>query len=238
MKAYAYREERMTKLIGIDYQLSTIKKFKEVKFHVQSFLMEEKKIKDISLSRLNLKFIIEFEDYLKTVKKQKPITINKIIQRLKSVIKACVDYGWLTKNPFFEHKPLKEDIVLVYLLEDEILKLKGFKFSQERLELVKNLFLFSIYTGLPYNEATELKYSNLISDKEGDIWINIVRKKTNRNILIPLLEEAKRMLEFFPMQTSGYVLPKLSNQKFNSYLKEISDIVGIQKRLTHHTARK
>lgn len=238
MKAYAYKEERMKKLVGIDYQVSTIKKFMEVRNHLKSFLLIEKKSKDIQLQSLDLKFLIEFEDYLKVIKKQKPITINKIVQRLKSIIKTCIDYGWLARNPFFEHKPLKEDLVIVYLSDDELFKLKEFQFKQERLNQVRNLFLFSVYTGLAYYEASELKYSNLVGDNEGDIWIKIIRKKTNKMISIPLLDEAKIILKSLKSHSTDYVLPKLSNQKFNSYLKEITDIVGIEKRVTHHTARK
>lgn len=74
---------------------------------------------------------------------------------------------------------------------------------------------------------------------DGNDWIKMVRQKTQKEINIPLLPQAKRMIEkYHQSEEQEYILPPLSNQKINSYLKEIAEITGIKKHLTHHTARK
>jgi integrase/recombinase XerD len=100
------------------------------------------------------------------------------------------------------------------------------------------MFIFCCYTGLAYNEMSELKTSHIITGFDGNDWIQMKRKKTNHQISIPLLPMSKLIIDKYFESNKLEVLPKISNQKFNSYLKEIADIVGISKNLTHHLARR
>ena len=115
-----------------------------------------------------------------------------------------------------------------------------YHFSQERLEQVKNIYLFSVYTGLAYNEAVNLLHDHISRGFDGRNWITLTRQKTDREFSIPLLPQAEKLIGILAesKEDDGYVLPRISNQKINSYLKEIAEIVGIHKKLTHHTARK
>jgi integrase/recombinase XerD len=121
----------------------------------------------------------------------------------------------------------------VYLTDVELKNLESYRFSQDRLQHVKDLFIFCCYTGLAYNEMTTLTTNNIEIGFDGKEWIQMIRKKTNRKISIPVLPKAREILDKY-----DNALPSISNQKFNSYLKEISELVGIDKKLTHHTARK
>jgi integrase len=78
-----------------------------------------------------------------------------------------------------------------------------------------------------------LSTKNIEIGFDGKEWIQMVRKKTNRKISIPILPKAREILDKY-----NESLPGISNQKFNSYLKEISELIGINKKLTHHIARK
>ena len=104
---------------------------------------------------------------------------------------------------------------------------------------MRDYYLFSVYTGLAYNEAFGLKEEHIIKGFDGQLWIKMIRQKTQREINIPLLPQALKIIQKYHIaEDQEYILPTISNQKMNSYLKEVAEIVGIKKNLTHHTARK
>lgn len=239
LKLFKERLDKMEKLVGKEYTVRTFRKFREVYHHTQNFVNEIYHAKDIPFKKLNFKFIQDFQEYLLIQKHHKPITANKILQRVNQIVSLAVKYKYIPEMPFKGYKPLKEVKKLVYLTEEEVKKLENFQFAQERLAKVRDLYMFSVYTGLAYNEAFGLKYEHIIKGFDGKEWIKMVRQKTQREINIPLLPQAKRIMEKYHLsEEQEYVLPTISNVKMNSYLKEIADIVGIHKRLTHHTARK
>lgn len=121
----------------------------------------------------------------------------------------------------------------MYLTDEELKRLEKHTFSQVRLKQVKDLFIFCCYTGLAFTEMSTLTTNNIEIGFDGNEWIQMIRKKTNRKISVPVLPKAKEILEKYYNE-----LPSISNQKFNSYLKEITALLGIDKKLTHHTDRK
>lgn len=233
-KKYLAKQE---KLIGKDIQQATWNKFNYVCNHVTSFIYSKYKKKDYSLENLNQQFLDDFEYYLKAVKNQKQVTINKSIQRFRKAIKIAVSEGYLDKDPFMLHKPKRVIKNVVFLSQIELEKIEHHGFRQSRLELVRDLFIFCCYTGLAYNEMNNLKKHHIIDGFDGNKWIQMKRQKTGKDISVPLLPKAAEIIEKYTSE-SEYVLPKLSNQRINSYLKEIAGIIGVEKRITHHTARK
>lgn len=237
---FGKRLDHMTKLEGKEYKLSTIIKCREVYGHIKDYLSVNYTSSDIPINQLNYDFIKSYEQYL-LCKNLKSITINKIIQRLRQVVIYAVRCGHITRDPFVDYKPLKEIKQLVFLSKEELQKLENYTFSQQRLEDVKNIYLFSVYTGLAYNEAMELQPKHIVKGFDKRDWIVITRLKTQHEVSVPLLDKARMILDSFADRMDefgGYYLPRVTNQKVNSYIKEIADIVGIEKKLTHHTARK
>ena len=238
MQVFKKKIDSMEKLIGKSYSKGTLTKFKEVFAHVLDYLAEVHKVKDIALPSLNNDFIQGFQEYLLINKNHKPVTANKIIQRVCQIVWIGINYDG-AKYPFRNYKPLKEVKQLIYLTEEEIKILENFQFTQERLERVRDYYLFSVYTGLAYNEDFGLKEEHIIKGFDNQLWIKMIRQKTQREINVPLLPQALRIIQkYHQTGDQGYILPTISNQKMNSYLKEIAEIVGIKKKLTHHTARK
>ena len=235
---YKERLRKMEALVGKEYTPATLKKFKEVYAHVQEYVAERFGVKDIPLKQLGYAFIKQYEEYL-LERGLKPITINKIIQRLRQMITYALRCNYIQRDPFVDYKPLKERKQLIFLTQEELDKLECYHFSQERLEQVKNIYLFSVYTGLAYNEAVNLLHDHISRGFDGRNWITLTRQKTDREFSIPLLPQAEKLIGILAesKEDDGYVLPRISNQKINS-LKEIAEIVGIHKKLTHHTARK
>ena len=202
---------------------------------VKAFVLWKFNRIDYPLNKLKMQFLHDFEFYLKTVKHQKQITINKSIQRFRKVIKNAVGEGFLIKDPFMLFKPKGIRKKVVFLSPEELRTLEQFDFSQPRLNMVRNLFVFCCYTGLAYAEMTALLKKHIIKGFDGQLWIEMERIKTKKMIRVPLLPKALDILDYYDDEE---VLPKISNQRFNSYLKEMANIIGIEKRLTHHTARK
>lgn len=243
-RIYDEKLAKMELLAGKEYTPATIQKFQEVYAHLKTYLTESQRRAesqrkpDIPLKQLDYSFIKHFEEHL-LARSLKPITINKIIQRLRQIVGYAVKCGHIQRDPFADYKPMKEKKRLVYLTPEELQRLENYHFSQHRLEQVKNIYLFSVYTGLAYNEASQLQRKHLITGMDGKPWIEMVRRKTGREFAIPLLPQAAELLRILaPEEGDGFLLPRISNLKINSYLKEIGEVIGIDKRLTHHTARK
>jgi integrase len=227
---------KLEKLIDKDIKLTTWKKFSYAYNDVAAFIKFKFNKRDLPLKDLDLNFLIDFEYYLKTEKNNKQITVNKTIQRFRKPIKNAIFEGYLDKDPFFMYKTNRVKKEVIFLTTKELKKLEKHVFKQDRLQIVADLFIFCCYTGLAYNEMDSLKSENIIVGFDKMEWINIKREKTNKLISVPILPKAKSILNKY--SDGNELLPSISNQKFNSYLKEIADIIEINKRITHHIARK
>lgn len=233
------RIKRMESLVGKEYSPSTLQKFREVFAHVERYIQNLYKSTDIPIRRVDYFFVKQFEDTLLS-QGLKAITINKIMQRLRQMVVYAFKCNYIQQDPFVEYRPLKERKRLVFLMQEELKLLEDYHFAQQRLEEVKNIYLFSVYTGLAYHEAQALQPKHIVKGFDGRNWINLVRQKTDREIAVPLLPQAEILIIWFEKfcKVNEYVQPRISNQKVNSYLREIAEVVGIDKKLTHHTARK
>ncbi|NER10020.1 Site-specific recombinase XerD [Muriicola jejuensis] len=229
--------QKQRRLIGIDLQLGTWKKFNYAHKQARDYIKWKFGQHDLPMKELNLQFLHDFEYYLKTERSQSQITINKCIQRFRKPIRIAVAEEYIKQDPFMLYKPGRVKKEVVFLTQEELTVFENHTFKQPRLELVKNLFVFCCYTGLPYNEMANLRQEHLVNGFDGNQWIKMKRGKTGKLVSVPLLPKAKTLLYLY-QNDSEFLLPRISNQKINSYLKEIAGILGIKKRITHHTARK
>ncbi len=229
--------KQLKTLTGIDIKQITYNKFEYVKNDVRAFIKWKFKTNDYPLKKLELQFLNDFEYYLKVVKKQKQVTINKGIQRFRKPIKVAVSERYLEVDPFLLYKSKRVNKEVVFLSPEELKKLEEHEFTQPRLQFVKDLFVFCCYSGLPYRELMDLKYSNIIKGFDGNKWIKMKREKTSKTLSIPLLPKALEIIERYS-NSGKSVFARISNQRYNSYLKEIAVIIGIDKNFTTHMARK
>lgn len=238
LEVFEFHIQKQKKLIGIETTETSIAKFHQTQKHLKTFLWFTYKRKDMSLKELKYAFIEEFEFYLKTEKKFSPHTVYKTIQRFKQMVRVGISLGYLDKNPFMmhvNHKPKKE---VVFLTVEELEKLENHNFKIKRIEQIRDLFVFCCYTGLAFTEMKNLEKKHIVQGFDSNQWIKMVRQKTKRTVSVPLLPKAMSIIEKYEVSDEVYVFPRISNQKFNAYLKEVADIVGIEKNLTHHLGRK
>ena len=195
-------------------------------------------ISDISLKEINHMFITDLENYLRTESKCNENTTAKFMQTFKMIVIIAKNNGWIYTDPFSNYKIRLKRVDRGYLTDAELQKIMKKKFPTKRLEQVRDVFLFSCYTGLSYVDVRELKANDIKISFDGKPWIMIHRHKTDTPENVPLLKIPQMLLQKYEGQLpKGQLLPVLSNQKLNSYLKEIADLCGINKNITFHLAR-
>ncbi len=232
---------QVEQLLHSDYSPGTLERYKTALTHVQSFMKWKFNVDDIDIRKLSYQFVTDYEFWLKAEQKCSHNTAVKYIGNLKKIINICIKNGWLDKDPFFGWKMNKREVVREYLSDDEIEKVYHHDFSTSRLTLVRDIFIFSCYTGLAYADIEKLKRSEIIIGIDGEKWISIQRQKTETPSRIPLLEIPLEILDKYKddirCSNKDQLLPIFSNQKMNEYLKEIAQICGIEKEFTFHCAR-
>jgi site-specific recombinase XerD len=149
--------------------------------------------------------------------------------------------GWLNKDPFTNYKSKVKEVERVYLTEEEIQTIINKDFKIERVGMVRDIFVFSCFTGLAYIDVKQLTKNHIGLGIDGDKWIFKNRQKTDTASKIPLLPMAQEIINKYENHpvciNEDRLLPIFSNQKMNAYLKEIADICEINKDLTFHIAR-
>lgn len=160
-------------------------------------------------------------------------TIYQYHARCKAAFSLAFNRGKIKQNPYAEfkmNKGEKKDIIWLTMKELDTLMNKDFKI--ERLEKVRDLFIFQCFSGLSYGDMAELERKDYQKNNRGQIFIDKHRKKTGKRFISIVLSEGKRILDKYDFQ-----LPVLSNQKYNTYLKEVQETCGLDKELHTHLGR-
>lgn len=225
----------------------TLRSYMTSQRYLLEFIKKEYKTSDVYLENLNYQFIIGFENFLRSYVCSKSLrtignnTTIKHIKRLRKMMNMAIALEWIHKDPFIKFKAKLEKKEREFLTQHELELLEEYESTIVRLDLVKDLFLFSCYTGIAYIDIMQLTYENILKGIDGNLWIDITRVKTKTSVRLPLLETPKNIVLKYKTdlraQSINKVFPKISNQKLNSYLKEIADLCGIKKNLTFHMAR-
>ncbi len=241
IKIFENYNDKVKKLIGIDYSLATWTKYDRTKRFTHLFIQWKYKEQDLPIQCLDMEFVNDLELWLKTERKCGQNATMKYICILKMIVLFCVDNNWLEKDPFARFRMSKEEVIPEFLMKEEIQSISSKEIKIERLRQVRDVFLFCCFTGLAYVDIKKLNASEVSVGVDKELWIFTRRGKTNIPSRIPLLPMSQKILEAYKDHpqcvNTGKLLPVLSNQKYNAYLKELADICGISKNLTTHTAR-
>lgn len=232
---------KMAALIDTEYSEGTVKRYKISLKHTADFLQWKYQVSDIDIRKIDHAFITDYEFYLRSVRKCCNNSAVKYIKNFGKIVRTCLANGWLEVDPFRNYKAKTKKVDRVFLSEEELEVIAKKEFVSERLGQVRDVFLFSCFTGLAYVDVQKLKRSDIGKGVDGEQWIFKNRQKTDTTSRIPLLPTALKILnkyrDFPQCLNQDRVLPVLSNQKMNAYLKEIADVCGITKPITFHIAR-
>ena len=206
--------------------------------HITAFLKSKYSRTDLKLSELTYVVLHDFDLYLRTKVGQAPNTATKTLKTFKTITLFGGKLGILHHDPFVNLRFHMEPVDRGFLTDEEILRVANKDLGIQRLELVRDIFIFSCFTGLAYIDVSNLTPDHIVTmdDKQ---WIMTKRQKTSVETNVLLLDIPRAIIAKYSHKTyrDGKLFPVLTNQKTNSYLKEIADLCGIKKKLTFHLAR-
>jgi site-specific recombinase XerD len=238
---FQQHNEDMRAQVGKEYAAGTLERYQTSLKLTKEFLKHKYNRDDIYLSELQFNFITDYEFFLKTVRGNSHNTASKYLRNFKKIIRIAVVNGWLKRDPFLAYKCSLREVKRDYLTQDELDRIMAKRFPSERLTHVRDVFVFCCYTGLAYADVYKLSSSDISRGIDGEYWLFTERRKTGVSSNVPLLPPALEILEkyedYAEAMNGKQLLPVITNQKLNAYLKEIADVCGINKKLTFHIAR-
>ncbi|NVO11658.1 MAG: site-specific integrase [Bacteroidales bacterium] len=241
IQVFEYHNQQMYQLIGKDFSLGTFKRYKTSLNHIREFIVHQYKVKDMYLCELNYEFITNLEYFLKKTKNCEHNSALKYISNFQKIINLALKNEWTDNDPFKHFQKRFKEVERGFLTNEELLAIEQKSITIPRLAVIRDIFVFSCYTGLSYAEVAKLSPSNIVLGIDGEKWIHIRRTKTDVKSTVPLLPKALGIIEKYKehpiVQDKGKLLPVMTNQRMNSYLKELGDICGVTKVLTYHLAR-
>ena len=221
---------------------ASLQKYRRSAELLKNFIRKTYGVSNIDIDKINSAFIYNLETYLKFESEFKGVvgiknnSVVKYFKNFKTICNYGIKMELIDKNPFNVYNGKLKVKDATFLSTEELNLIESKTFAVERLEKVKNMFLFSCYTGYAPIDACNLTSSNLIQDSNGLFWIKTDRAKTGIRANVPVLPPTQKIIDKYKDSETG-LIPKLSNQKMNAYLKEIADLCGIEKKLTWYVAR-
>ncbi len=241
MEVFKQHNDQMKALINQEFSPLTFERYETSFRHTQEYMRWKYQIDDIDIKQLNYEFISNYEFWLKSERKCDHNTTVKYLSNFKKIVHICIKNGWLDRDPFVGFKMTKREVERPFLVEEELTRIIEEDFKMPRLRQVRDIFIFCCYTGLAYADVKKLTREEITTGIDGEKWIWTSRQKTDTTTRVPLLPRALAILDRYKDDpqclNKGRLLPVLSNQKMNNYLKEISDACEITKKMTFHTAR-
>jgi site-specific recombinase XerD len=232
---------KMKLLVGKEYAQLTYIRYETTLAHTKKFLLYKYGKEDMDVKKLDYSFINEFAFWLKAIRNCNQNSTIKYLSNFKKIVNFCIQSGFIVRNPFVGFKLVKKEVVREILSKEDLEKMSAVRFPTERSGQVRDIFLFCCYTGLAYADIKKLKRSEIVIGVDGERWIFTSRQKTDTPSKIPLLPAALEILARYENNpiclNKDLLMPVLSNQKMNDYLKQIADLSGIDKVLTFHIAR-
>jgi integrase len=234
LEIFEHHNKQMKELIGQEFSPLTYERYTTSKKHTHDFMKWKYNMDDMNIKDLNYEFITDYEFWLKSVRKCDHNTTMKYLSNFKKIVNICLKNGWLQRNPFLGYKMTKREVERPFLTQEELSAIASKTFLAQRINQVRDIFLFSCYTGLAYADVKKLSRSEISIGIDGEKWIFTHRQKTESATRIPLLPPAQEILDKYADHpqclNASRLLPVLSNQKMNGYLKEIADMCGITKK--------
>jgi integrase len=241
LSIYDEHNTQIEQLVGLDYSYGAYRRHIRTRNHLAAFIKKEFKLEDLFIVEVDLNFINRFHHFLKTKKIGNQNTTTKYVVNFKKIMRIAFANNWVKKDPFYHWKANWKKVERDVLTEAELRSIIEKELPLKRLDQVRDIFVFCCFTGLAYVDVRRLSKNHIVFGMDGNRWIKINRSKTNSRSIIPLLPATQKILSKYVNHTqnsmNGLLLPVISNQKTNVFLKEIATLCNIEKNLTFHLAR-
>jgi len=242
IQAFDYHNLKINEQVKIGKVVKkTHERYIITKNKVENFMKHQYKVSDMPLPDMRLRFVTEFEHYLLTKEKLQSNTAHKYIKNLKKVMNMSVGLDWIPSNPFNNFRCSYTSPEREVLTQEELNLIMNKNIELPRLQEVRDVFIFCCYTGFAYSDVYKFERHALTLGIDGEYWLSTNRQKTGTRESVPLLPIALDIIQKYRDHEYciqyNKLLPVNSNQRYNSYLKELADICGIKKKITTHIAR-
>ncbi len=241
LEFYREHNDKFSQLVGKEYTPATLQRYETSLKHTANFIKHTYAKNDMPISKVNHKFLSDYEFYLKTVKDCSHNTVMKYLKNFKKLTRIALANNIISIDPFANYKLTLKKVDRGFLSDEELDTLINKKMVSKRLENVRDCFVFSCFTGLAHTDLKRLTPENIVIGTDGGKWIKIARRKTNNLSSIPVFPVTQNIIDKYKNDaycvTKNVLLPVLTNQKMNAYLKEIAEVCGISLNLTSHIAR-
>ncbi|MFS2738135.1 site-specific integrase [Parabacteroides merdae] len=238
MGLFRENNEEYALRVGVNRAPNTLYLYKNTYRLVEGFLKERYKVSDIPFKALDESFIEAFELYLRIDRKFQTGTSIGHVQRLKHIAQIAVNRAVVPFSPFKDFSPMKPGQKQMYLTREELDKLMGTTFDTPNRNFTRDMFLFSVFTGICYCDMRNLTEKNVVRDYEGNLWIETRRQKTGTPENVRLLDIAVKIMEKYRgMAPEGKLFPMLTKESMNIHLKKMAVQCGIDRNLSFHVAR-
>ena len=235
---FARHNEDFKKRVGVNRELSTQVQYENSLNHLKRFMSLKCKLSDIPFTQLDFSFIEKYDFYLRVELKLKPNTILGIMRHLRKMIKLATGEGIITRDPFDGYSPERPKAEQKYLTRDELQKIITTPLDHPCRYLTRDMFLFSVFTGLAYRDICNLTEKNIVRASDGVLWIETTRQKTGTPCEIPLMEIPMQILDKYKgLAPDGKLLPMQSCGRLNKNLKVIAQLCGLKRKLIFHAGR-
>lgn len=238
---FDYYIDTISAQVGSGFSAGTLKHYKTSKNRLQEFVKKNYRKNDLNILDVDYSFIAAFDTFLKEQYKNNLNTVWGYHKHLKKVLNIAVAMDHILKNPYLKFKVKKQEAKRECLTLKEIDLIREKEIDVKRLGIVRDIFLFACFTGLSYVDISKLNEDHIQRGLDGENWIIVDRTKTSTRCRVPLLDVPRKILDRYKnnpvCENRGVLLPVLTNQRMNSYLKELADICHIKKNLTMHVAR-
>ena len=229
--------EDFRKMVGYGRSEKSYQRYAIVYRHLKAFIQMQYQIDDIPFKHVTITLINAFEQYLRVTLGLKNNTVWVYMITFKHILSLARAAGAIRSDPFATYKNRFEQVERGYLTEDEVQKLLQFRTENTTQRLVRDMFLFSVFTGLSYTDIKSLRWENVRTMFDGQTWIVTRRRKTHTPSNLLLLDIPKQLLAQHGNKEAEYIFPIPSNNCCNEYLIDMGRRCGIVTRITFHIAR-
>ncbi|CDN30248.1 transposase [Mucinivorans hirudinis] len=234
---YLHNED-YKKLVGKETTYKTYSRYILTRNHLADFIVSKYTSRNIILADISPKFVSDFYTFVRNNGDHSNNYSIKFVQRFRTIYNVALNNGWVSTDPFATFKFHFDKTERGCLTLEDVKTMLGKKMPSERLEAVRDVFVFSCFTGFAYVDVCNLTKDCLVRGDDGNLWITTKRQKTNVPVYVPLLEIPLAIIEKNAASAKGDKLLSIpSNQKVNDYLKEIASICGVNQKVTFHLAR-
>jgi len=235
-------EKRKEELDRGDIVKATYQRWTRCVDYLEEFLRLTQNVEDIPIGDVTSGTIDDFEHFLRMRKGCANNAAVRYVRCVKNVMQYALAHKWISHDPFIGKKYQRTHTERKHLDEAELKAVMELELKDlPRLEVVRDTFVFCCFTGLAFCDIKSLRRSDITTDDEGNAWIRKAREKTGEMSIIPMLAVPRKIAEKYAghptVLQKDVVLPVITNQKMNAYLKEIADLARVEKHLTTHLAR-